>query len=533
GYAQMVMEPDGTHATRWLKEGTAAGISTQGSVAAGPAFLDDIAHHAVPGMYDSDGDRIPDTLQTPDTDPGVGDDGLASTYDDEMLNSHFITGDGRGNENFGLSAVHSVFHAEHNRIVEENKHTILESNDLSFINEWLLVDITEIPDSQAEINALKWDGARLFQAARFSTEMQYQHMVFEEFARRIQPAVDPFVFTNTADIDPSIVAEFAHAIYRFGHSMLTDTVDRVDNNLNPINGPGGEQYSLIEAFLNPQAYMGTANNFNDIQGAILRGLSEDVGSEIDEFIVPALRSNLLGLPLDLAALNMARARETGVPSLNQTRDQLYNDFGVADLKPYESWSDFAQNLKNPVSLINFVAAYGTHATITGAATLEGKRAAATLLVLGGNGAPADRADFLNATGAYAGSASLANGRGGLNAVDLWIGGLAEKLNEFGGMLGSTFNFIFEYQMEQLQNGDRFYYLSRVQGLNLLDALEANSFADIMMRNSSMGDKYAPHMYAHAFLTPDMILELDRGIAQRDYNGNKAGNDPIWDDPLLQ
>ncbi len=58
-----------------------------------------------------------------------------------MLNSHFITGDGRGNENIGLSAVHSVFHSEHNRAVEANKATILASGDLAFINEWLIVDL--------------------------------------------------------------------------------------------------------------------------------------------------------------------------------------------------------------------------------------------------------------------------------------------------------------------------------------------------------------------------------------------------------
>ena len=34
---------------------------------------------------------------------------------------------------------------------------------------------------------------------------------------------------------------------------------------------------------------------------------------------------------------------------------------------------------------------------------------------------------------------------------------------FGGMLGSTFNAVFELQMENLQKGDRFYYLSRTQG----------------------------------------------------------------------
>ena len=74
-----------------------------------------------------------------------------------------------------------------------------------------------------------WDGERLFQAARFGTEMQYQHLVFEEFARRIQPSVDPFMFNPTV-IDPSIFAEFAHAVYRFGHSMLNETVDRLDTN---------------------------------------------------------------------------------------------------------------------------------------------------------------------------------------------------------------------------------------------------------------------------------------------------------------
>ncbi len=35
----------------------------------------------------------------------------------------------------------------------------------------------------AAIAALQWDGERLFQAGRFVTEMQYQHLVFEEFAR--------------------------------------------------------------------------------------------------------------------------------------------------------------------------------------------------------------------------------------------------------------------------------------------------------------------------------------------------------------
>ena len=48
-----------------------------------------------------------------------------------------------------------------------------------------------------------------------------------------------------------------------------------------------------------------------------------MGNEIDEFVDEALRNNLLGLPLDLAALNIARGRDTGIPSLNEARAQLF------------------------------------------------------------------------------------------------------------------------------------------------------------------------------------------------------------------
>ena len=93
--------------------------------------------------------------------------------------------------------------------------------------------------------------------------------------------------------------------------------------------------------------------------------------------------------------------------------------------------------------------------------------------------------------------------GGLDNVDLWIGGLAEKTMPFGGMLGSTFNFVFETQMESLQNGDRFYYLQRLDGLHLFGEMEANSFASMIMRNTN-----ATHLPSDVFSTPGLILEVD-------------------------
>ena len=72
---------------------------------------------------------------------------------------------------------------------------------------------------------------------------------------------------------------------------------------------------------------------------------------------------------------------------------------------------------------------------------------------------------------------------GLDNVDFWVGGLAERQAVFGGLLGSTFNFVFEKQLENLQDGDRFYYLQRTDGLNFRFQLEGNSFAELIRRNT--------------------------------------------------
>ncbi|MFM2100211.1 MAG: hypothetical protein RLZZ366_1750 [Pseudomonadota bacterium] len=565
-------------------------VSTVGT---GHAFLNDIAHHAAPKTIDHDHDpATPKIKQVADSDvldangDGVSDaadvaylgarltdangdtfineadladvnlDGVIDakdliaddfnplTYDNEMLDSHFITGDGRGNENIGLTTVHTIFHSEHNRLVEANKDTIIASGDAPTVNQWLLTgagnqitqaDLDAInalaPAAKAAaIDGLQWDGERLFQAGRFVTEMQYQHLVFEEFARSVQPNVNPFVFTNSADLDPAIVAEFAHVVYRFGHSMLSDTVDRLGNDLQSVDG--GPQLGLIEAFLNPQAFSASGVTASDAAGAIIRGMTRQTGNEIDEFIVEAVRSNLVGLPLDLAALNIARGRDAGVPTFNHVREKFYASTGDAQLKPYVSWLDFGEHIKNPASIINFIAAYGLHPTITAATTMAEKREAATELVMGldvnGDGVvAADATDFVQGTGAWNAENS------GLNNVDLWIGGLAEVKMEFGGMLGSTFNYVFETQLENLQNGDRMYYLSRTQGMNLLNQLEPNTFTDLVMRNTDLGDLHSTHLAGKLFDTADTIIELDKLVAQEgdtfDGDGNRVRHDVAWDD----
>ncbi|WP_103103007.1 peroxidase family protein [Pseudomonas sp. LFM046] len=548
GFPQVVfVGPDGLPGTAddVLVEGNPAangglGISLAGAVGTGHQFLIDIAHSADPtGGLTADADNV----------INVGTPPAAGTYDNELLDAHYMAGDGRVNENIGLTAVHAIFHSEHNRLVAQTKSTVLASNDLAFLTEWLLPGTAPaaFPITAAEINALQWNGERLFQTAKFGTEMQYQHLVFEEFARTIQPNVDPF-FAPTqvydVNLDPSIVAEFAHTVYRFGHSMLTETVDRFDANFNPVtvdplHPTNDQQLGLIAAFLNPLAYAASGVTPEDATSAIVRGVTRTVGNQIDEFVTEALRNNLVGLPLDLATLNIARGRDTGVATLNHARAQFYEATGDANLKPYVSWADMVLHLKHPESLINFIAAYGTHTSITGATLLADKRAAATAIVLGGATAPADRLDFLNGTGAWTGVET------GLNLVDFWIGGLAEKVTPFGGMLGSTFNFVFENQLEKLQDGDRFYYLERTAGLNFNAELEGNSFAKLIMANTT-----ATHLPGVVFLTPAFTLEVNPLAQHTGLNdpgadgiqgtlddvigadGIALNSDPLGDNPLL-
>ncbi|SDY45461.1 peroxidase family protein [Nitrosomonas sp. Nm33] len=478
GFAQIVTE-------NGLVEGNAGGLTVPANaIRTGHAFLDDIAHSAVPFGDHDNNPATPQRALTPDTNKTAGvDDNNPSTYDNELLNAHYITGDGRGNENIGLTSVHHVFHSEHNRLVDQAMSVIESSGDAAFIAEW------KLPNGD-------WNGERLFQAARFGTEMQYQHLVFEEFARKVQPEVNAFAGYSD-DIDPAIVGEFAHAVYRFGHTMLTDTMARIN--------PDGthDDIPLIEAFLNPLAFASSGTDAREAAGAIVRGMTNQIGNEIDEFVTGAVRNNLLGLPLDLATINLARGRETGLPKLNDAREQFFTATNDAALKPYGSWAEFKLGITNPLSLVNFIAAYGIHPDLQAASTLADKRAVALSLY---DGSHPDSVAFLNGDAAAT----------GVNNIDLWIGGLAEKIMLFGGMLGSTFNFVFETQLEKLQDGDRFYYLGRTAGLHFLTELENNSFAELIIKNVD-GVKHLP---GDVFSHPDYSFEI----------GNLGTSGPIVDDP---
>ena len=99
-----------------------------------------------------------------------------------------------------------------------------------------------------------------------------------------------------------------------------------------------------------------------------------------------------------------------------------------------------------------------------------------------------------------------DGSGAFNSIDLWLGGLAEK-HVYGGFLGPTFNAIFEDQMERLMDGDRFYYLYRLDGAlsyttALNQAITTEQFKDIIERTTD-----ARHLNGDVMTYADSYVEL--------------------------
>jgi Ca2+-binding RTX toxin-like protein len=468
GFPLLIMQ-DGTA----VEGNRASPISTAGARRINHGFLDDIAHNAVPrdGLV-PDADTVPNSIFEPRP---------QGTYDDELLAAHLITGDGRGNENIALTSVHTIFHAEHNR---------LRDNIDQLINTSGFLTTSEVAAWKAQAaqppSGSGWDyGERLFQAAKFVTEMQYQHLVFEEFARKLVPSINEFIgdgINFQSDTNPAIPAEFAHQTYRLGHSMLTETISRTNQDGTTNDIP------LLNGFLNPLEFNngGSAGQLTAAQaaGAIFQGGTRQVGMEIDEFVTEAVRNNLLGLPLDLATINLARGRSEGVAPLNAVRRDLHLATEDPQLTPYTDWADFGFSIKHGESLVNLIAAYGIHPSLQAATTIAEKRAAANTLV--------NDSSFMFADGRTT----------GVENIDLWVGGLAEKIAPFGSMLGTTFTHIFEHTLENLQNNDRFYYLERLDGLNLLAQLEGNSFAELISRNTTLRGPAAD-----VFSRPDFVFNL--------------------------
>ena len=458
----------------------------------------------------------------------------------ESVSRHYVAGDGRANENFGLTALHHVFHENHNVQLSNLEAKILAAPDSTVrhgfqiavgvaAGDVVAAGVTIVGGHYEDAagnytlvdGSVSWDQDKMFSVTKLINEMEYQHVAIDQYARLVTPDLPEFV-TYDSNINADISLEYSQAAFRFGHSQLRETIDAID--------PNGmvTKFALSGAFLNPTQF--AAVGASDI----LRGMSQQVSNEVDEFITPALQQSLLGQALDLAAINMARGRDVGLPTLNATRRALHDALvaeRVADpttphhsnlivdaLNPYTSWNDYSSQMIHPDSVVNFIAAYAFDGDIAKAQAITGLNDGS---IVEGDAAAMGYSlqaavDFLNnsvtsADGTVEQVAELTAGANAFNAIDLWIGGLAE-VHVFTGQLGSTFNAIFEDQMERLMDGDRFYYLYRLQDALAIDtdlghAIATEQFKDIIERTTGV-----QHLNGDVMGYSDSYIELGRTFA---------------------
>ena len=214
--------------------------------------------------------------------PNANDLGLP---DDEL----FLGGDVRANEQLGLTCMHTVFVREHNRLAA--------------------VIATDHP---------MWDDEQIYQRARKIVGAEVQAITYREFLPALLGpfAPDPSAFSYDPGRDPGITNEFATALYRIGHTMVSDQLMMMGDDGDPAPQPS---ISVLDAFFSPSTLIGEPRKLD----WILMGLSMQRQQQADTRVVHNLRNQLFGPAgaggLDLAALNVQRGRDHGLANYNDTR----------------------------------------------------------------------------------------------------------------------------------------------------------------------------------------------------------------------
>lgn len=274
--------------------------------------------------------------------------------------SPFVAGDSRANENPVLTALHTIFVREHNRLCEE-------------------IDVALGPMSDDEI----------YELARSIVVAQMQAIVYYEWLPAVLGRELPRYRGYNQNIKASVSNEFSTAAFRVGHTMVNGKLTMIDR-----TGTKRRQSPLRDAFFNPDFFIDVGPE------ALLRGVTNTAAAAIDAKISDDLRVALVGeheqqkgTQLDLAALNIQRARDNGVPSFNEL------------CKAYRVPQAFS---------------------------------------------------FADITGEHnADAAALEQLYSSVDQVDAWIGGLCQPRSA--GSLGSLFTKIWEDEFTRLRDGDRFYF----------------------------------------------------------------------------
>ncbi len=210
----------------------------------------------------------------------------------------FVAGDHRANEQPGLTALHTLFVREHNRICD------------------LLIAGGMTNDEE------------IYQKARQYVIGAMQAITYEEFLPALGINCRKYPGYNPK-IQPDVSNIFSTAAYRLGHTMVTDELLLIDDECHQLEEGS---LTLIDAFFNP-----THLAHLDID-PFLKGLSAQVQNETDPYIIDNLRNFLFGPPgtgapgLDLASLNIQRGRDHGLPPYVKIRQHFTSNTRPIDFE---------------------------------------------------------------------------------------------------------------------------------------------------------------------------------------------------------
>ncbi len=302
-----------------------------------------------------------------------------------------LVGDVRGAENVALTSMHTLFVREHNRWVDE---LAAENPDL--------------------------DDDTLFEMARIRVEAEIQAITYNEWLPML---VGPDAIADYEGYDPeetsAISVEFSTVAFRFGHSLLPTQLERTNEDGSDIDAGG---LSLRDAFFNASA-IAEGGGIDPL----LRGLAGSEAQDLDTQVVEDVRSFLLGedgtTGLDLAALNIERGRDLGVPKYNDLREQL-------GLERAEDFSDISAD---PDIIARLESVYDS-----------------------------------------------------VDDVDAWVGGLAEAPVD-GGMIGETFATVIVDQFERVRDSDPFWSEGAADlTVEEFNALWSTTLSDVIENNTDIG-----------------------------------------------
>lgn len=196
----------------------------------------------------------------------------------------FDAGDRRANENPNLTAFHTVFVREHNRVVAEVKKVFPTADD-----------------------------EELYQRARKVVIAELQAIVYYEYlpamtGRKLR------TYKYNENVEAAVSNEFSTVGFRVGHTLINSKVTSIL--------PNGKKMMrmLRDSFFNPGAFI------DDGMDSFFRGMMNTKAAEVDAGITSEVRSFLVASEtqektrqLDLAALNIQRGRDHNIPSYNNLR----------------------------------------------------------------------------------------------------------------------------------------------------------------------------------------------------------------------